>query len=70
VVGAKAPALREAHQITEEGRGDLYVTIQVVTPTVHDQRSQELLRELARLNPENPRKDLTGGVPGTQGVAQ
>ncbi len=31
-------------------RGDLFAEIQVVTPDVHDERSKELLRELAELN--------------------
>jgi molecular chaperone DnaJ len=29
-----------------------------VVPKVADERSKEILRELARLNPEDPRKDL------------
>jgi molecular chaperone DnaJ len=27
-------------------------------PRIADERSKEILRELARLNPENPRSDL------------
>ena len=45
-----APSRRSA-----ESRGDLYVVVQVVTPTVYDDRSRELLRELDRLNPMEPR---------------
>jgi molecular chaperone DnaJ len=41
------------------GVGDHYVTVQVVTPAGLDERSKELLRELERLNPVNPRKDVT-----------
>lgn len=41
-----------------EGRGDLFVTIRVVTPQVYDDRSRELLRELERLNPSEPRAEL------------
>jgi len=41
-----------------EGRGDLYVEIEVKVPRVDDDRSRELLLELARLNPENPRAGL------------
>jgi molecular chaperone DnaJ len=40
-----------------EGRGDLFVIVQVVTPTIHDHRSREILRELAELHPEDPRED-------------
>ena len=37
-----------------EGRGDLYVEADVRVPRVADDRSRELLREFARLNPEQP----------------
>ena len=39
-------------------RGDQYVEIQIVVPRVADEKSKELLRELNRLNPDDPRKDL------------
>ncbi len=39
-------------------RGDQYVEVKVVIPRIADERSKEILRELARLNPEDPRKDL------------
>ena len=39
-------------------RGDLYVELQVVVPKPIDERVRNLLRELARLEPENPRRDL------------
>src|SRR5581483_2192185 len=39
-------------------RGDLYVELQVVVPKPIDERVRNLLRELARLEPEDPRKDL------------
>ena len=52
---------RGAPSTIGEGRGDLFVTIQVVTPTVHDHRSREILRELAELHPEDPREGLWGG---------
>jgi molecular chaperone DnaJ len=39
-------------------RGDQYVEVKVVVPRVADERSKEILRELARLNPDNPRSDL------------
>jgi molecular chaperone DnaJ len=39
-------------------RADQYVEVKVVVPRVADERSKEILRELARLNPENPRRDL------------
>jgi molecular chaperone DnaJ len=50
--GRGAPSLRG------DARGDQFVEIQVVVPRVADERTKELLRELARLNPEDPRKDL------------
>lgn len=39
-------------------RGDQYVEVRIVTPRVADERSKEILRELARLNPENPREQI------------
>ncbi|HET7319914.1 MAG TPA: molecular chaperone DnaJ [Nitrospirota bacterium] len=41
------------------GVGDHYVTIRVVTPTGLSERGKELLRELDRLHPFNPRRDIT-----------
>ncbi|MGZ4788584.1 MAG: DnaJ C-terminal domain-containing protein [Terriglobales bacterium] len=44
---------------TEEGRrGDEIVEVKIVVPHVQDERSKEILRELARLNPEDPRAEL------------
>ncbi len=45
-------------------RGDLYVELRVVVPRVRDERSRELLRELQRLNPEDPRAGLHGQAVG------
>jgi molecular chaperone DnaJ len=42
----------------ERGRGDLWVKIRLVVPAVTDDRARALLRELARLLPEDPRRDL------------
>jgi molecular chaperone DnaJ len=47
-----APSLRASV------RGDQFVEVQVMVPHVADERTKEILRELGRLNPENPRKDL------------
>jgi molecular chaperone DnaJ len=44
--------------VTEGKRGDEIVEIQTVTPKVGDERSKEILRELAKLNPEDPREQL------------
>jgi molecular chaperone DnaJ len=49
-----APSLRG------EGRGSQIVEVQVVIPRVGDERSKEILRELAKLNPQNPRANLEG----------
>jgi molecular chaperone DnaJ len=40
------------------GRGDQFVTVKMVTPQNVDTRTSELFREIARLHPVNPRKDL------------
>jgi molecular chaperone DnaJ len=47
---------RGAPTIRGDGRGDLFVIVQVVTPVVHDHRSREILTELAGLHPKNPRE--------------
>ena len=39
-------------------RGDQIVEIKIVVPKIQDERSKEILRELARLNPEAPRDEL------------
>jgi molecular chaperone DnaJ len=44
---------------THEGhRGDEIVEIRIVVPRVQDERSKEILRELQRLNPEDPRAEM------------
>jgi molecular chaperone DnaJ len=44
---------------TREGRrGDQIVEVKIVVPKVQDERSKEILRELAVLNPEDPRESL------------
>ena len=42
----------------EGKRGDEIVEVKVVVPKVQDERSKEILRELAKLNPEDPRAEL------------
>jgi molecular chaperone DnaJ len=45
--------------VTREGtRGDEIVEVTIVVPRVQDERSKEILRELAKLNPEDPRSEL------------
>jgi molecular chaperone DnaJ len=39
-------------------RGDEIVTVLVVVPTLNDERSREIMRELAKLNPQDPRTAL------------
>jgi molecular chaperone DnaJ len=40
------------------GQGDQFVAVKIVAPKNLDVRSQELLREFARLNPEDPRPKI------------
>jgi len=48
---------------TKDGvRGDEIVEIVVTVPMPRDERTKELLRELAKLNPEDPRAELWGKV--------
>ena len=46
------PSVRNGH------RGDQYVELQVVVPRPADERVRELLKELQKIAPEDPRKDL------------
>ena len=41
-----------------EQRGDQIVTVEVVVPTLQDERSKEIMRELAKLNNADPRAAL------------
>jgi len=44
---------------TQEGkRGDEIVTVEIVVPHVQDERSKEILREFAKLNPDDPREAI------------
>ena len=43
-------------------RGDQIVELKVVVPKVQDERSKEILRELAKLNPEDPREAMFAEV--------
>src|ERR1700688_2724694 len=44
---------------TKDGaRGDEIVEIAVTVPMPRDERTKELLKELAKLNPEDPREEL------------
>jgi molecular chaperone DnaJ len=47
-----APSLRAS------SRGDQFVEVRIVVPQAADERTRELFRELARLNPGNPRSAL------------
>jgi molecular chaperone DnaJ len=43
-------------------RGDQIVTVEMVVPQLRDERSKEILREFAKLNPEDPREATFAGV--------
>ena len=44
---------------TREGtRGDEIIEVKIVVPPLRDERSKELLREFAKLNPEDPLADI------------
>ncbi|HLI77424.1 MAG TPA: DnaJ C-terminal domain-containing protein, partial [Acidobacteriaceae bacterium] len=49
-------AARDGH------RGDQIVEVRIVVPRVQDERSKEILRELQKLNPEDPRAEMLAGV--------
>jgi molecular chaperone DnaJ len=51
--------LRDRGLPGREGRtGDLVVEVRIVVPPLRDERSKELMREFAQLNPGNVRKEL------------
>jgi molecular chaperone DnaJ len=43
-------------------RGDQIVEVAIVAPDSHDERTRELLREMAKLHPEDPRADIWSKV--------
>lgn len=43
-------------------RGDQIVEVQIVVPKIQDERSKEILRELAKLNPDDPREEMFAKV--------
>ena len=48
---------------TKDGvRGDEIVEVRITVPMPRDEKTKELLRELAKLNPEDPRSELWGKV--------
>ena len=46
----------------EGRRGDQIVSIEITVPQLRDERSKEILREFAKLNPEDPRTGLFANV--------
>ena len=46
----------------ENTRGDEIVTVEVAVPQVRDERSREILREFAKLNPDDPREAVWAKV--------
>ncbi len=54
LTGKGAPKLKAS------GKGDLYVTINVLLPERIDEESKEMVRELERRNPTSPRANMTG----------
>jgi len=49
---------RGAPSLRAPTRGDQVIEVNVILPKIADERSKQILRELARLNPENPRREL------------
>jgi molecular chaperone DnaJ len=46
----------------EGHRGDQIVTVEITVPQLRDERSKEILREFAQLNPDDPRTALWSKV--------
>ena len=49
---------RGAPDLKGQSRGDQLVEVKLVLPSIADQRSRTLLKELSQLNPQSPRKDM------------
>jgi len=47
---------------SESRRGDEIVTVEIIVPQLKDERSKEILREFAKLNPEDPREAMWAKV--------
>src|SRR6185312_2272444 len=48
--------------VREGKRGDQIVTVEIMVPKIQDERSKEILREFAKLNPEDPREAMWAKV--------
>ncbi|QNI36192.1 DnaJ C-terminal domain-containing protein [Edaphobacter albus] len=48
--------------VHEGKRGDQIVEVKILVPKIQDERSKEILREFAKLNPEDPREGLFTGI--------
>jgi len=46
--------------VKDGARGDEIVEVKLVVPSLRDEKSKEIMRELAKLNPEDPREELWG----------
>ena len=46
----------------EDNRGDEIVEVKIVVPLPRDEKTKELLREIAKLNAEDPRAELWSKV--------
>ncbi len=46
----------------KDKHGDLIVEVSVTAPKAQDERSREILRELAQLHPEDPREEMWSKV--------
>jgi molecular chaperone DnaJ len=44
--------------VKEGVRGDEIVEVKLVVPQLRDEKSKEIMREFAKLNPEDPRQEL------------
>ena len=44
--------------VKEGQRGDEIVEVKITVPMPKDEKTKELLREIAKLNPEDPREEL------------
>jgi molecular chaperone DnaJ len=53
---------RGVTNLRKGGRGDEIVEVSIEAPKVEDERTKEILRELAKLNPADPREEIWSKV--------
>jgi len=57
---------RGVHNARKGSRGDQIVQVQLQMPDIRDERTKEILRQLAELHTEDPRKEMWADIPESE----